>query len=79
MSGRYVSKEQKKRIKESLKYSYPDKRTRPHFTIFEDFVYNGRDIYHSNWPDKPLTFREIEILGIDSLRNYFLQMNAERL
>lgn len=44
----------------------------------EHFIYKGNEIYHSRWEDKPLTWSDIKVLGIDSLRIHYLEMNAER-
>ena len=75
----YVSKEQKQRVKQSLKESYPERKNRPHKSIIEDFVYDedNRQIYHSAWT-KPLTWNDIQATGIDSLRTKYLFWYAER-
>lgn len=94
MQGSYATKEQKQRVRESLKHDYPNRKNRPHFWVIppmvkdsipadsipygtERFFLVDGEVYHSRWR-KPLTWSEIEITGIDSLRVYYLMYHAER-
>lgn len=86
-SYRYVSKEQKRRVKYTRKLTelqttvvgygqYSGERNwRPEY-----FYYSDTEIFHvdSYGQHTRLTWNDIQTLGIDSLRVQYLEMNAER-